>query len=71
MSDLNTIAQALVDELNTELGQKQESTVLLRGAIQGVQLLYTRLTEAEHERAAGTAEDSKSSGGKSKKTAKK
>jgi hypothetical protein len=52
------IAQQLVNELNGELSKKVEEQQLLQGAIQGINLFYTRLKEAQ-EKAAEDEQNSK------------
>lgn len=55
--DVQKIAQGLVDELTKEMGKAEENVTLIKGAIEGVNLLYVRLKE-EHERLTSN-EDSK------------
>ena len=45
--DIQKIGQTLLEELQKELTQSQDSTKLAQGAIQGVQMFYARLLETE------------------------
>ncbi len=69
--NIQEIAQQLVNELNGELSKKTEEHQLLQGAIQGVNLLYTRLQEAEQKVTDEHEQDNKTKARKSKSKAKK
>ena len=51
------IAQSLVDELTKERDLKKTEGQQLDGAIQGVNLLFTKLVELEQQKAAEVADE--------------
>ncbi len=47
MIEVQELAQQLIDEMTQEMNNKTNETKLLQGAIQGVNLLYTKIIENE------------------------
>ena len=69
MTNIQEIAQKLVVELETEMKKQEGEVAGLRGAVQGVNFLYTRIMEALNppvEEKAKEDEDSKPKVKKSK-----
>ena len=64
--NVQEIAQTIVNELQDNLKKAEDQKVLIEGAIQGVNLLYTRLMEASKP-----VEDSKPKSDKPKSKKKK
>ena len=69
--NVQKIAQKLVDELQKELNEKTDQGKLLTGAIQGVNLLYSKLIEAGQEASKADEQGSKPKGTSKKAKAKK
>lgn len=48
--DIQKIAQSLIDNLNTELKEKEASIAELKGAMLGINLLFNNIVDAMKEK---------------------
>ena len=69
--NIQEIAQQLVNELSAELNKKVDEQSIIKGAIQGVNLLYTKIINAQQQEQVADEQDSPVKASKSKGKAKK
>lgn len=67
---LQEIAQKLIDDLRKELESAEENVKIIKGAVQGVQLLYGKLIEPQQQEQANV-QDIKAANKKPSKKASK
>jgi len=68
--NIQEIGQALLNELQEELNKSNENATLAKGAIQGVQMFFTRMQAAQQQEVASAASENTKSTSKGKKSKK-